>query len=54
MLIHAIDIDHPPGIGMADAMACALEIVYAHAATVTTAAIMMEIRTYRTYRPHRT
>jgi hypothetical protein len=45
MLIHAIDIDHPPGIGMEDDIALALEMVYAQAAIVTIAAMMMEDRT---------
>jgi hypothetical protein len=45
MVIHAIDIDHPPGIGIADDIAAALEMVYAHAATVTRAAIMMGVGT---------
>lgn len=40
MLIHAIDIDHPPGIGMDDDIALALLMVTAQAATVTTAAAM--------------
>jgi hypothetical protein len=46
MLIHAIDIDHPPGMGIADAMAPAVEIVYIHAAIVTITAAMMDVRTY--------
>ena len=46
MLIHAIDIDHPPGIGMADAIAPALEIVYAQAAIVKTVAMIMDVRTF--------
>jgi hypothetical protein len=45
MLIHAIDIDHPPGIGMEDDIAWALEMVCAQAAIVTIAALMTEIRT---------
>ena len=45
MLIHAIDIDHPPGIGIAEAMAPALVSVYVQAATVTIAAIKTEVRT---------
>ena len=45
MLIHAIDIDHPPGIGIDDDMPFAVEIVYAQAAIVTVAAMMMEDRT---------
>lgn len=53
MLIHAIDIDHPPGIGMANAIALALEIVQVHAAIVTIAAMMMKDRTYRTPRTRR-
>jgi chorismate synthase len=39
MLIQAIDIDHPPGMGMADDIPRADCMVYIHAAIVTTAAI---------------
>jgi hypothetical protein len=46
MLIHAIDIDHPPGIGIADPMPPALETVYVHAAIVAIAAMRTEVRTY--------
>ena len=55
MLIHAIDIDQPPGIGIDDDMALAVEMVNIQAASVTTAA--MRSSTYctrctnRTYRP---
>jgi hypothetical protein len=45
MLIHAIDIDHPPGIGIVADIALALEMVYAQAATVTIAGMMMWDRT---------
>ena len=45
MLIHAIDIDHPPGIGIASAIAPALETVYVHAAIVAIAAMTSEART---------
>ena len=34
MLIHAIDIDHPPGMGMDADIALAVEIVYVQAAIV--------------------
>jgi hypothetical protein len=50
MLIHAIDMDHPPGIGIVADIALAVEMVYAHAAMVTIAAITMWVRTYRTCR----
>ena len=40
MLIHAIDIDHPPGIGMEEDIALALVMVNAQAATVATVAAM--------------
>ena len=46
MLIHAIDIDHPPGIGIAGAIAPALETVDVHAAIVAIAAMTSEVRTY--------
>ena len=49
MLIHAIDIDHPPGIGIADDMELALSIVNIQAAMVTTVAMKMGTdRTQRT------
>jgi len=41
-----MDIDHPPGIGMADGMALAVEIVKTQAAIVTSAA--MKSSTYCT------
>jgi hypothetical protein len=54
MLIQAIDMDHPPGIGIVADIALAVEMVYAHAAMVTIAAITMWVRTYHTYRTRRT
>jgi hypothetical protein len=54
MLIQAIDMDHPPGIGIVADIALAVEMVYAHAAIVTIAAITMWVRTYHTYRTRRT
>jgi hypothetical protein len=45
MLIHAIDMDHPPGIGMVADIALAVEIVYAHAAIVTIAGMTICART---------
>jgi hypothetical protein len=46
MLIHAIDMDHPPGIGIADAIAPLMESVYVHAAIVAITAMATEVRTY--------
>jgi hypothetical protein len=51
MFIHAIDIDHPPGIGIDDDMSPAAAIVYAQAATVTAVAMKMGDRAQRTRRP---
>jgi hypothetical protein len=45
MRIHAIDIDHPPGMGMADDILFALAMAYAQAPVVTAAAMLMETRT---------
>ena len=45
MLIHAIDIDHPPGIGIVDDMEFAVWIVKIQAAMVTIAAMGMGDRT---------
>lgn len=45
MLIHAIDMDHPPGIGIVADIALAEEIVYAHAAMVTIAGMTICVRT---------
>jgi hypothetical protein len=45
MLIHAIDMDHPPGIGIVADIAPAAEIVYAHAAMVTIAGMTICVRT---------
>src|ERR671918_646748 len=43
MLIHAIDIDHPPGIGIVADIALALEIVYAQATAVAIAAAVTRL-----------
>ena len=52
MLIHAIDIDQPPGMGIDDDMACAVEMVNIQAAIVTNAAMRSSTHctrcTYRT------
>ena len=51
MLIHAIDIDHPPGMGIDADIAPALEMVYVQAAAVAIAATAMSTHTCASLAP---